>query len=174
MTKGCLGGDGGTEGRNPEAKSQPACPSTTQRARNGIPDGYLRSQSQTAMVRDPQPRCFYTSFGIREGENGVFLGVWDCSERARVCGRMQRVTWSYPKFVWVFQLIYKIRNRPAVPSRRPRNILLKSESAPWTPKDRERRETNEAPQGTRSDSPETQGIETQTLRLRFRVNCATH
>jgi hypothetical protein len=146
MTKGCLGGDGGTEGRNPEAKSHPACPSTTQRARKGIPDGYLRSQSQTAMVRDPQPRRFYTSFGIREGENGVFLGVWDCSERARVCGRMQMVTWRCPKFVWVFQLIYKIRKWPAVPTRRPGNILLKSECALSDPKGRERRETNEAPQ----------------------------
>jgi hypothetical protein len=134
----------------------------------------LLSKGTLAMVRDPQPRRFYTSFGIREGENGVFLGILDCSERARGCGRMQRVTWSYPKFVWVFQLIYKIRNQAAVPTRRPGNILLKSESAPWTPKDRERRETNEAPQGTRSDSPETQRIETQTLRLRFRVELVAH
>jgi hypothetical protein len=134
----------------------------------------LLSKGTLAMVRDPQPRRFYTSFGIREGENGVFLGIWNCSERARGCGRMQRVTWRYPKFVWVFQLIYKIRNRPTVPTRRPGNILLKSESAPWTPKDRERRETNEAPQGTRSDSPESQRIETQTLRLRFRVELVAH
>jgi hypothetical protein len=106
----------------------------------------LLSKGTLAMVRDPQPRRFYTSFGIREGETEVFLGIWDCSERARVCGRMQRVTWRYPKFVWVFQLIYKIRNRSAVPTRRPGNILLKSECALSDPKGRERRETNEAPQ----------------------------
>jgi hypothetical protein len=34
----------------------------------------LLSKGTLAMVRDPQPRRFYTSFGIREGENGVFLG----------------------------------------------------------------------------------------------------
>jgi hypothetical protein len=113
----------------------------------------LLSKGTLAMVRDPWSRRFYTSFGIREGENGVFLGVWDCSERARVCGRMQRVTWRYPKFVWVFQLIYKIRKWPAVPTRRPRNILLKSESALSDPKGRERRETNEAPQQGTLRSP---------------------
>lgn len=100
----------------------------------------LLSKGTLAMVRDPWSRRFYTSFGIREGENGVFLGVWDCSERARVCGRMQRVTWRYPKFVWVT-------------TRRPRNILLKSESALSDPKGRERRETNEAPQQGTLRSP---------------------
>jgi hypothetical protein len=115
----------------------------------------LLSKGTLAMVRDPQPRRFYTSFGIREGENGVFLGILDCSERARGCGRMQRVTWSYPKFVWVFQLIYKIRNQAAVPTRRPGNILLKSESALSDPKGRERGERPmRLPNKARSDSPD--------------------
>jgi hypothetical protein len=50
---------------------------------------------------------------------------------------MKRVTWRYPKFVWVFQLIYKIRKWPAVPTRRPGNILLDLEDALWRAKERE-------------------------------------
>jgi hypothetical protein len=43
---------------------------------------FLLSGSLLAMVRDLQPRRFYTGFGIDEVRNEVFLGIWRRSERA--------------------------------------------------------------------------------------------